>query len=425
MQINTVHNGDALEILRTLPDNSIDSVVTDPPYGISFMQRNWDTFAGNQEYAQWVEQWARECLRVLKPGGHLLAFSGTRTYHALAWGVESAGFEIRDMIEWLYLSGFPKSMDIGKQFDKHGGSSNAWFGPWLRQERRKRGISSNELAKHFPSATGGITGCVRNWELGKNIPTPEQFNKLCDVLDLPFKRIEEVEREVIGTESKAASTYHTQNVGESVVRHDTYNITAPATPLAKQWSGWGTSLKPAHEPIVMARKPLSGTVCANVEQYGTGAINVDGCRIPTDDVLSFGSRRIGDGIKYGFCEPKGEGKQHEAGRFPANCITTDDDAWYSKYFNVTPQEISKKASKKDRNSTWDGKQIEGTNNHPTVKSVDLMSWLIRLVTPPSGIVLDPFAGSGSTLVAAKREGFSYIGIEREQEYVDIIHKRLA
>lgn len=184
MLTNHVYHGDAIEIMRTFPDNSIDSVVTDPPYGISFMAKGWDTFSGNKQYAEWCEQWARECLRVLKPGGHLLAFSGTRTYHALAWGVESAGFEIRDMIEWLYLSGFPKSMDISKQFDKMAGA----------------------------------------------------------------------EREVIGKNPNARITRSDKfNNGQGVWVNE--SITAPATPLAKQWDGWGTALKPAHESIVCARKP--------------------------------------------------------------------------------------------------------------------------------------------------------------------------
>jgi site-specific DNA-methyltransferase (adenine-specific) len=163
----------------------------------------------------------------------------------------------------------------------------------------------------------------------------------------------------------------------------------------------------------MARKPFTGTVCANVEQYGTGAINVDGCRIGDDEITTQGGDKFrGDGIynKYASCT-----ESTHTGRFPANCIATDDGAWYSKYFNVTPQEISKKASKKDRG--------EG-NNHPTVKPLDLMAWLVTLVTPPNGIVLDPFAGSGSTLVAAKRLGIDYIGIELAEEYIEIANRRI-
>lgn len=388
--------------LKTLSDNSVDSVVTDPPYGLEFMGKEWDKFNGNRAYAEWVEKWARECLRVLKPGGHLLAFSGTRTYHALAWGVEGAGFEIRDMIEWLYLSGFPKSMDVGKQFDKMAGAEREVLGPSIHHSEGRK----------------------VEWGDGNKYGTQEAKGKW---------------------------------------------VTSPTTDLAKQWDGWGTALKPAHEPIVVARRPFSGTVAANVEQYGAGAINVDGCRIGEETTI-----RVSNAGTSG--EGWGMGKHDHvngsvSGRFPANCVTTDDGEWYSPYFNVTPQEISKKATKKDRNSDWQGNPIDmperdapkmgnvkhrlgscpvhhvglrsgesrypcgcevvhdgdyvskSANHHPTVKPASLMAWLVRLVTPPNGIVLDPFAGSGSTLVAARREGFSFIGIEREAEYVEITSKR--
>lgn len=305
MQTNVIIQGDALEVLKTIPDNSIDSIVTDPPYGLAFMDKKWDKFKDSAQYAEWCEQWARECLRVLKPGGHLLAFGGTRTYHALAWGIEQAGFEIRDMIEWLYLSGFPK------------------------------GISN----------------------LGK---------------------------------------------------------------INKELVGWGISLKPAHEPIVMARKPIEGTVYENVEKWGTGALNVASCRIgdeerenPQAGYIRRG--RTNEEVFFGVDRNKPSGTITVKGRYPSNCVTLDENEWYSKYFNVTPRELSKKASKKDRGEY---------NDHPTVKPTALMAWLIRLVTPPGGIVLDPFAGSGSTLVAAKREGFRYIGIEMEHKYIEIAERRL-
>lgn len=400
MELNTVYHGNCLDILKTFEDNSIDSVVTDPPYGISFMAKGWDTFSGNKEYAKWCEDWAKECLRVLKPGGYLLAFSGTRTYHALAWGVESAGFEIRDMIEWLYTSGFPKNTDIGKQFDKKAGATREIVGVKAGHEEFAQRTTTGHLA--FKGSTEGF--------------------------DRPWMH-----------DDHKRALYHMQ--------------TAPSTDLAKQWDGWGTALKPAHESIVVARKPFTGTVCANVEQYGTGAINVDGCRIGDEEITTQGGDKFkGGGIynKYATCiETK------HTGRFPANCVTTESDEWYSPYFNVTPQEVSKKASKKDRNSDWEGNPIVGeekfapkgnyegrdmenpknhlggmqgsksVNNHPTVKPIALMEWLIKLVTQKNGLVLDPFAGSGSTLVAAKRNDFKYIGIEREEEYVNLINSRLG
>ncbi|WP_052486981.1 DNA-methyltransferase [Gordoniibacillus kamchatkensis] len=356
MELNRIIHNDCLVALKQLPANSIDSVVTDPPYGLSFMSKGWDTFAGNKQYGEWCEQWARECLRVLKPGGYLLAFSGTRTYHRLARGVEDAGFEVRDMIEWLYLSGFPKSMDIGKQFDKQAGAD------------RKVIAEGPTVKRMIPGADQDKTG---SWIKDNG-------------------------------------------------RTFTHTITAPATELAKQWDGWGTALKPAHEPIVMARKPFPGTVCANVELYGTAAINIDGCRIERGENDRYdygvtGNQRATTGL-YGIYGKYGAVayEVNEAGRFPANCITIDADEWYSPYFNISPQEVSKKANKADRG--------EG-NTHPTVKPIDLMAWLIRLVTPPDGVIVDPFAGSGSTLAAAKREGFNYIGIERDAESVQIARAR--
>jgi hypothetical protein len=210
-------------------------------------------------------------------------------------------------------------------------------------------------------------------------------------------------------------------------------ITTPATDLAKKWDGWGTSTKPGHEPIILARKPLDGTVIDNVERWGTGALNIDACRIPLNGEKppSGSGKREGNGNTYhlkDWVAPNGGNGGNvtpEEGRFPANCVTTEPDAFFSKYFNVTPPELCKKASKRDRNSDWRGEEIGAINRHPTVKPTDLMAWLVRLITPPGGIVLDPFAGSGSTCVAARREGFFFIGIERELEYVEIARKRIA
>src|SRR5690625_3340476 len=238
---------------------------------------------------------------------------------------------------------------------------------------------------------------------------------------------------------------------------ESYDITAPATELARKWDGWGTALKPAHEPIIMVRKPLHDgrkmTVVDCVEKYGTGAINIDASRIGSEDLSHEWNREWKyDSTSFGNGKRASHGKS-SVGRFPANCITLDSDEFYSKYFNVSPADLSKKASKKDRNSDWQGEEItleerraggmqatvDGSmltgsgnerktvyrNTHPTVKPTDLLAWLVRLVTPPQGTVLDPFAGSGSTLVAAKREGFGFIGIEREPEYVEIIEARVG
>jgi len=392
----TILKGDCIDRLKELPDSSVDSVVTDPPYGLSkepdivevltkwingepydhghggFMGKRWDSFVPHPDI------W-REVYRVLKPGGHALVFAGTRTQDLMTISLRLAGFEVRDVIEWLYFSGFPKSMDVSKAFDKRAGAEREVIGT------RNDGVGSDNGEGRY------------NWNNGK---------------------------------SRASRTV---------------KITAPATELAKKWDGWGTALKPAHEPIIVARKPLEGTVCDNVEKYGTGAINMNGCRIGDDEIRSSGEVSNAWREAEGRTDRQAPNPSVNTGRFPANIVTTEPDAFWSKYCNVTPQELSKKASKRDRNSDWRGdeialdervagglkgradgslgKQTFNRNTHPTVKPVDLMAWLVRLVTPPGGTVLDPFAGSGSTLVAAKREGFGFIGIEREEEYVEIIEAR--
>jgi transcriptional regulator with XRE-family HTH domain len=305
----TLLHGDCIEVMAGLEADSVDAVVTDPPYGLEFMGKEWDgangfrralnpadagrddvfgrasrrgpEYRAGRLFGEWCEQWGREALRVTKPGGYLLAFGGTRTHHRLVCALEDAGWIIRDELTWVYASGFPKSLDVGKALDKRGGADISWFGPWLRQERERRGITQKSLAVHFPSKTGNLTGCVANWELSLNLPTVEQFNTLCEVLELPFTRIEEAEREVIGQNPnivRAASSI--QGFGKGSLNAD---ITAASSDIARKWDGWGTALKPAQEPIVLARKPLSGTVASNVARYGTGALNIGATRIGNDD----------------------------------------------------------------------------------------------------------------------------------------------
>jgi DNA modification methylase/transcriptional regulator with XRE-family HTH domain len=404
-------HGDCLYRLRELPDYSVDACVTDPPYGLSFMGKAWDYDV--PAAAVW-----REVLRVLKPGGHLLAFAGTRTQHRMAVQIEDAGFEIRDMIAWVYGSGFPKSLDVSKAIDKHGGASVAWFGPWFRKWRTEHGITQKQVAALFPSKTGGLTGCVANWELGFNLPTPDQFNLIRDTFGLPFDSIEAAEREVV---AQQRGTVLAVAPGQDNDRSSTtLDITAPATPAAQQWAGWGTALKPALEPITVARKPLVGTVAANVLEHGTGAINVDGCRVGTstgrwpanlihdgsDEVVGLfpdarsscgGGNRIAGESWFGNGADGGRSQQYY------------DSGSAARFFYCA------KASKTDRG--------EG-NGHPTVKPTELMRYLCRLVTPPGGVVLDPFMGSGSTGKAAVLEGFQFIGIEREAEYLEIARGRI-
>lgn len=476
-KINTVICGDSAEVLRQYPDNFFDSVVCDPPYGLSkepditevltkwlagepydhghggFMGKSWDSFVPHPDL------W-REVFRVLKPGGHALVFAGTRTQDLMTIALRLGGFEIRDVIEWLYFSGFPKSMDVGKAFDKRNGAmfpQRVELAKHIKEKRLEKGIERKTINEHF-----GYVAGIQHWEAqdfnNNAVPTVKDWETLKPMLGLSgdfdwlIERAE-AEREVIGERVvKDIRNGHGRKYGAALFAgEDTpmmvYKETAPTTDLAKKWDGWGTALKPAHEPIIVARKPLIGTVADNVERYGTGAINIDGCRIGE-----------GTGGKKPEYQPNAKnsvyGKnmgggawENTSGRFPANCVTTDDDAFYSQYFNVTPREVCKKASKADRNADWTGAEItldmrrpgalQGRNDgslgkvtynrnvHPTVKPTDLMAWLVRLVTPPGGIVLDPFAGSGSTLVAAKREGLGFVGIEREPEYVKIAQARVG
>jgi DNA modification methylase len=349
--------GDCVEQMRTLEANSVDAIVTDPPYGLEFMGKAWDGFGTPLGFQTWSEQWAREAFRVLKPGGHLLAFGGTRMYHRLAAGIEDAGFEIRDTLMWLYGSGFPKSLDVSKAIDKAAGA-----------EREVVGFKGGVAAV----SESGIGAAA------------------------------------VGVKQQAIQV----------------SITAPSTEAAKKWQGWGTALKPAVEPIVLARKPLIGTVAENVLTHGTGALNIDASRIdgvpPSKPNPELG---VKESITYGFGTGTGRnGEMSDAsGRWPANILLDEEAAALldeqsvgaSRFFYVA------KASRSERNFGL------GRNIHPTVKPVDLMRYLIRLVTPKGGTVLDPFMGSGTTAVAAIQEGANWIGCEREPEYVAIIEARIA
>jgi site-specific DNA-methyltransferase (adenine-specific) len=418
-----IHHSECVAFMRTLPDNSIDAIVTDPPYGLSFMGKRWDYDVPSEDV------W-KECLRVLKPGGHLLAFAGTRTQHRMAVRIEDAGFEIRDMIAWVYGSGFPKSLDVSKAIDKASGAEREVV----------------DTIKKTPSASSSCNeGWVRPWAEGKT----------------------------------------------------TMDITAPATPAAKTWQGWGTALKPALEPITVARKPFTGTVAANVLEYGTGAINVDGCRVGTEESTARPvGRTAADGWRLNA--QAGQVRGGDSGRWPANLIHDGSDevvglfpqagggngkpihagdfgkhGRYAKASGATTESYADsgsaarffycaKASKRDRDegleemksvvasvgnkeaagrdgtnpNNYTGGQRQRVeaglpatkprhNHHPTVKPTDLMRYLCRLVTPPNGTVLDPFMGSGSTGKAAVLEGFNFIGCDMTAEYVDIARARIT
>jgi len=407
--------GDCLDKLKELDDNSIDSIVSDPPYGLEFMGKKWDYDVPSQEIWE-------ECIRVLKPGGHLLSFAGSRTYHRMAVRIEDAGFEIRDQIMWIYGSGFPKSHNIGKSIDKMQGNQ--------RQVVGTKGLHS------FKGTT------MRN-HYGDYNKSFDEINKL----------------------DKGNS------VGE----------------------GWGTALKPAHEPIVMARKPIVGTVANNVLEYGVGGINIDGCRVSAGNDYSNRNSYTDRETNSSTFQSGGQMKSdpNDGGRFPANIILDEEAGrildeqsgitkgsgkptitkaglgggilgqYDGRKTMPTSQDIEMvrsigdsggasrffycpKANKTDRNEGCDSLEDKGysinqahnsktleeryalksKNNHPTVKPTDLMQYLIRLVTPKGGIVLDPFMGSGSTGKAAMQEGMWFVGIEREREYFEIAKQRI-
>jgi site-specific DNA-methyltransferase (adenine-specific) len=475
--------GDCLEVLKTLEDNSVDSIVTDPPYGIGFMNKEWDSPQKHKElierenkrsqerfeegkspvkggfskgvqpglpiggakegrwFQEWCEEWAKECYRVLKPGGHMLSFSAPRTYHRMATAFEDSGFQIRDQIMWVFGSGFPKSHNIGKAIDKIQGN-----------EREVVGISDNtrDRNNHDYNSVGNFGS-----------------------------------KEIIETKGQS------------------------------DWEGWGTALKPAHEPICMARKPLSEkSIAENVLKHGTGGINIDDCRIPFDmtDTNPATNPLYRQENNYKMPEPGQESNGavsftsskneiSQEGRFPANIIFDEeagkildkqsgvsksqkrkpeynkptehtntytpkasdyrDDNTYSDTGGASRFFYCPKVSKKERNAGLEdfeektdrqkGHGLDrrcgncGTsmlkpqdckcenpdwitppkkNHHPTVKPIKLMEYLITLVTPKGGIVLEPFMGSGSTGIAAKNLGMSFIGIEREEEYFEIAKQRI-
>lgn len=370
-----VYNGDCLEVLKDIPDQVIDSVVTDPPAGIAFMGKEWDEDKGGRDqWVAWLASVMRECLRVLKPGGHALVWALPRTSHWTATAVEDAGFEIRDVITHHFGTGFPKSLDVSKAIDKAAGA-----------ERERVAVGSDGAhRKPRAMAPGGAV------------------------------------RAAVQTSSHAV------------------------TDEAKRWQGWGTALKPASEHWILARKPLIGTVAANVLEHGTGGINIDGCRIGTEG----GGTKCNNRDAFGKClGHKNAGRSTsgetfhgnetfgDGGRFPANLILSHADACVpgeggcdescpiremdgqstgaSRFFYVAKPAASEKG-------------VDGEKNpHPTVKPVALMDYLIRLVTPPGGVVLDPFCGSGTTGVAAVKGGRNFVGMEREAEFAAFAEKRIA
>jgi DNA modification methylase len=608
----TIHNGDCIEVMAGFDADSIDAIVTDPPYGLGFMGKAWDSAAAmhlppsaealdsplarfrtgkgpaavafeSKAFQSWCEAWAREAFRVAKPGAHLLAFGGTRTYHRLATAIEDAGWEIRDTLVWAYASGFPKSLDVSKAIDKANGKYDrdlASFGAYVRQAREARGWSLRQLDEAM-----GTNTAASWWEgrkSGVQPPSVATYARLKGVLGLDDRYDSliawaEAEREKVG-ERIGAGNGSVVGLGSPPSMASVTDITAPATDLAREWQGWGTALKPAWEPIVLARKPLRGTVAGNVTEYGTGALNIDGTRIPSEP-YSYPNGAGGSRFKFDPTPNRPDAiESNPAGRWPSNLLLTDpifdgdtpgvvgggdtgrsqggnstqidvgsgrynwnngsrdttpdgidpgygDSGTYSRFFLIpkaartdrepvlgglpqqhagiairqaeagayedfvypapegigqwlrehreaaglrqkdvaayfpsrtggmtgcvanwelelnrpTPDQWTKLRTAIGFDDRYDevmtttrpvprqlmeGAPTRRANVHPTVKPTDLMRHLVRLVTPPGGVVLDPFLGSGTTAIAAELEGFEWVGIEREAEYVAIAEARL-
>ena len=498
----SLYSGDCLEVLKLLPEASVDSVVCDPPYHLTsivkrfgaenakppisaiqrrfaktgaamslgpdgkptpdqygrlskgFMGKVWD----GGDIAFRVELW-QQVMRVLRPGGHLVAFGGTRTYHRMVCAIEDAGFECRDAIMWHYGSGFPKSHDVSKGIDKAAPRAGmfeafaAHFGAcWATSGLRRSGF-----VPHFPHYKNAesIMAQLSNWKLGKNVPSRRDYEILRGLVGLSdewqtlIERVE-AEREVTGADKNwGIASHSTPNAPNGQ-----WDITAPATDAAKQWQGWGTALKPATEIICLARKPFAKgmTVAANVLQHSVGALNIDACRVsiePSDLDEMTGRSGSSDSAMWGGQAHKGwEPKQ---GRWPANLIHDGSEEVIAAFPETTSGMLEAHHAKNGKTSgiygDFEHNRTVGlygdsgpaarffytakadsedriASKHPTIKPVSLMRWLSKLVTPPGGVILDPFAGSGTTGEAAYLEGFRAILIEREAEYCGDIARRM-
>ena len=592
-----IYHGDLFSVLPTLAAESIDAAITDPPYGISFMGKSWDNFsptatkerilpnheiesdnpnlkgrtrapasspsaveynrslAGQREFQEWTERWAREVFRVLKPGAHLLVCGAPRSFHRMACGIEDAGFEVRDCLSWLFGSGFPKSLNVSKAIDKTGGVScdGDAVATHIREKRKAAGISVVEMASWFP-----YKEVTKNWErldAGQRIPSAADYAVLVERLSadptLEIRRAA-AEREVIARKGDGLAQSWARN-GDAGYEKE-YDVTAASTDAAKKWDGWGTALKPGWEPIFVARKPFSGTVAANALEHGTGALNIDACRIRSTDgqlaekyasVQNAGSRE--NTIFGKDARDRAGAEPNDAGRWPANVLLshtpdcrevgakrvkgstlqgdksndrrhrqsdfgmsagvhggfTDSDgmeeveAWEcspdcpvrlldeqtgelasgvavqrngggqrigygsdpesggmfrddvgfggtggaSRFFycakpsreerdygceSLPKSKAGSLNMRTDAHAVATGNETAPSRNiHPTVKPIKLMRWLVRLVTPPNGRVLDPFGGSFTTAMACAYEQRQFAIIEREAEYVEIGVRRVS
>ncbi|ASR83216.1 DNA methyltransferase [Arthrobacter phage Abidatro] len=413
----TLYAGDCLEVLRDLPDNSVDSVVTDPPYGLGnttpalvaetvaawlggdrefipegrgFMGRPWDAFV--PPVAVWDE-----CLRVLKPGGHCLAFSGSRTLDLMTLGLRFAGFDIRDSIMWLYGSGFPKNRDVSAAMDSYlaGDRPESGAAPevyevtrFLKAARDAAGWTNRRIDEHF--GTNGMAGHWTTQGSQPSVPSLRQWGELRDLLGFD-------DSAVLPLVERLCSTERPEDWGQGEGDADFLGSLKKNVEYSSA-GGWGTALKPSFEPVVVARKPVIGSITANVGNFGTGAFNLAGCRT-------------------------GEEGGEVGGRWPANVVLDESQAEeLDRVSNEKPAQFFPVFRYEPKAPTSERPRVNGVS-HPTVKPLELMRWLCRLVTPPGGVVLEPFAGSGTTLEAATLENFRAIGVERQPEYLPLIASR--
>lgn len=539
-----VHEGDCLEVLRTIPDSSVDSIVTDPPAGIGFMGKEWDQPGALVErQSRRHEKWDmpggnhhprnsadkyrtiraegakfrafltpifEECIRVLKPGGHAVVWALPRTSHWTGSAIEEAGFEVRDVVVHHFGSGFPKSLDVSKAIDMRGGNPQLakQVARALAAARKARGVTVAEADRLFCNGSTNYSW-FEGRPKGTRLPMPEEFDRIVSAWPelAPLRdRVAEAARETIGHKDSGLDQTASVSVDfkGATGRDETglIPITAPSTPAAQEWAGWGTALKPASEFWILARKPLEGTIAENVVTHRTGGLNIGACRVGSE-TRTFAPRGIRPGSRNyvgDTWDPLSEDKVVE-GRWPANLILSHSDEclegacslscpvaeidrqsgiraaghfpkntgasgmWSgsggglngcdrierytekggaSRFFYVAKPPRKEKDAGLDElleqtadayaqhrgrrmsgPSRMDGKPPgRGRNTHPTVKPIQLMRFLVRLVTPPGGTTLDPFTGSGTTGCAAMREGRNFIGIEREPEYVQIARRRI-
>ena len=432
--------GDCVELMKQLPDNSIDAIVTDPPYGIGFQGRAWDALPPGLD-------WAQQCYRVLKPGGHVVAFGGSRTIHRLTTALEDAEFAIRDVINWVYYCGFPKNHNISAAIDrqKHNRDQVLKVTAWIKSARDNAGIKNQDIDEAF-----GFKSMAGHWTTQATqptVPTLEQVPKLLDVLKLTLQEVPDeirdllwtingnkgqpgpnwAKREVIGHHERPNAAQVAWGDGKGQIAKA---ITTSATDAARNWEGFGTALKPAYEPAVLARKPVEGSIASNVLKYGTGALNIDRCRYKYGDRAwpQPDADKAPQATQLSFAEiAETNAEPHEdLSRWPANLYHCPKPTRAEKERGCEHLSEDRVYVEADNNPYLGSQGQRVKNNHPTVKPIGVMSWLCKLVGGKEGsLILDPFTGSGTTGIAAVNAGFDFLGFELNENYAQIASARIV